>query len=205
MVKYSKEFDCSDRNIKLWMEKVQALGNEFRFDEEFIFNFDETSIQIDDNHLKVLSTKEIKPIVKKNPSINHLTLGITICQDGSILKPLLVSKRKKGALGKMEKLNFEYLEYYSKTGWINQVIFFNYFSDYFLKKISKKRKKLKKENAHVIVFIDNHSSHFDEKLCFQFFRNNIHLILLPPNCTHILQPLDIGFFSLFQVLFQCQC
>ena len=65
MVKYTKEFDCSDRNIKLWMEKVETLENSFKFEEEFIFNFDETSIQLDGKKLKILSSEQMKPIIKK--------------------------------------------------------------------------------------------------------------------------------------------
>ena len=103
---------------------------------------------------------------------------------------------------KMERLNFEYIEYYSESGWINQIIFFNYFSDYFLEMILEKREKLKKEKSHAIIFLDNHGSHFDKKLCLKFFQNNIHLVLLPPNCTHILQPLDVGFFPAFKSSFR---
>ncbi|XP_011858222.1 PREDICTED: uncharacterized protein LOC105555789 [Vollenhovia emeryi] len=47
----------------------------------------------------------------------------------------------------------------------------------------------------VILYVDGHSSHLTMPLS-EFCRDKgIEVIALPPNATHILQPLDVGFFG----------
>ena len=47
----------------------------------------------------------------------------------------------------------------------------------------------------VLLFFDGHYSHISLELIRAARQNNVHLLCLPPNTTHILQPLDVGVFS----------
>lgn len=47
----------------------------------------------------------------------------------------------------------------------------------------------------VIVFVDGHKSHLTYHLSLFCSQNGIILIALPPNCTHIMQPLDVALFG----------
>lgn len=51
----------------------------------------------------------------------------------------------------------------------------------------------------IIVFLDGHSSHLSLPLCEFCQMNEIILIALLPNSTHILQPMDIGIIKPFKV------
>ena len=51
----------------------------------------------------------------------------------------------------------------------------------------------------VILILDGHSSHHNLESTEFCIKNNIHLILLPPNMTQLLQPLDVGFFCTLKV------
>ena len=141
------------RYIKFWMEQVQKLQEKFLVEKKFIFNFDETSLQLEPKRMKVVSLKEVKPIVSEKNVEEHITLGINICRDGSILKPLLISKLKKGATTNLKNLSFKYIEYYSKSGWITKDIFEKYLLLYFLPEIIKKRKELKKKTHMCFFFL----------------------------------------------------
>jgi hypothetical protein len=50
----------------------------------------------------------------------------------------------------------------------------------------------------VCVLISFFRAHFDLEFLFKCKEHNIMFIPLPKNATHILQPLDVGFFSEFK-------
>lgn len=47
----------------------------------------------------------------------------------------------------------------------------------------------------VILYFDGHHSHISMELIRRARDNNIILLCLPPNTTHLLQPLDVGVFA----------
>ena len=51
------------------------------------------------------------------------------------------------------------------------------------------------ETGSVVLFFDGHYSHLSISLIKKARSFGIHLFCLPPNTTHILQPLDVGVFG----------
>ena len=51
------------------------------------------------------------------------------------------------------------------------------------------------ETGPVVLFVDGHHSHITLELIEYAGGRGVHLYWLPPNCTHILQPLDVGTFG----------
>ena len=47
----------------------------------------------------------------------------------------------------------------------------------------------------VFLFMDGHHSHISLPLIRAVRENNVQLFCLPQNCTHVLQPLDVGVFA----------
>ena len=45
----------------------------------------------------------------------------------------------------------------------------------------------------MILFIDGHYSHIDLELIYTAREHNVHVMCLPPNLLHIMQPLDSSF------------
>lgn len=74
------------------------------------------------------------------------------------------------------------------NGWMTAESFFEYvvnvLNPYFNQAVKKP----------VILFLDGHASHLSLQLAEFCSSNEIILIALPPNATHILQPLDVAFF-----------
>ena len=63
----------------------------------------------------------------------------------------------------------------------------------------------KDERQFIMLLVDGHSSHKDfrtSKLCRL---ENIVLFSLPPHTSHVLQPLDRGFFGPFKSYFRSEC
>jgi hypothetical protein len=76
------------------------------------------------------------------------------------------------------------------SGWMDAKSFYEYFANVFI----PYKKERFGEDA-VVVFFDGHKSHTCLQLSQLAEENNIHLICLPPQATHILQPLDVAYFK----------
>jgi hypothetical protein len=61
---------------------------------------------------------------------------------------------------------------------------------------------LKNQNGTKVIICDNLSSHFTPHVLQLCRENNIALICLPPNSTHLTQPLDVSFFRSLKVAWQ---
>ncbi|CAG4993810.1 unnamed protein product [Parnassius apollo] len=65
------------------------------------------------------------------------------------------------------------------------------FEDWFLNHLIP---VLKKKNGRKVVIGDNLASHINKRVLNECEKHNISFIYLPPNGTHILQPLDVAYF-----------
>ena len=77
----------------------------------------------------------------------------------------------------------------SGSGWMEKESYESWFMKMFLP-ATKNR-----ESAPVVLFFDGHHSHISISLIKVCKENNVHLMLLPSNTTHVLQPLDVGVFG----------
>ncbi|XP_072398070.1 uncharacterized protein [Diabrotica undecimpunctata] len=78
----------------------------------------------------------------------------------------------------------------SETGWMTAECFFEYFSNVFVSFLKEYQIEFP-----VLVFLDRHKSYLTLYLSKFCRENQIILIALPPNATHILQPLDFSVFG----------
>lgn len=77
----------------------------------------------------------------------------------------------------------------SENGWMTSESFFEYITNVFHPWLLKTAVEFP-----VILYVDGHKSHLTLNLSEFCRNNNIILISLVPNATHILQPLDVGYF-----------
>lgn len=76
----------------------------------------------------------------------------------------------------------------SKSGWIENSVFDDWFENHFLPNVAcKPGKKL--------LIGDNMSAHVSLKSLKLAEQNNVQFVFLPANSTHLLQPLDVAYFS----------
>ncbi|XP_052261011.1 uncharacterized protein LOC127865157 [Dreissena polymorpha] len=107
---------------------------------------------------------------------------------GQRMKPDLLNGAAPGSNGTV-----------SETGWSNGCVFRSYLEQHFLKftPLSSDQKKL--------LILDGHKSHVSVGLTEWALEHNIIIFVLPPHCSHILQPLDIGCFGPFQKMYDSLC
>ena len=76
----------------------------------------------------------------------------------------------------------------TKSGWFDSNTFEQWFMEVILEYVQK-------NPGWYVLFGDNLASHFNVDLVRVAEENDIHFVMLPPNATHILQPLDVAVFS----------
>ncbi|SCU90872.1 LADA_0F06854g1_1 [Lachancea dasiensis] len=85
---------------------------------------------------------------------------------------------------------------FTSNGWNNSKAFFEY-----VKWFDAHTLQTAKEHSsngilrQRVLIVDNHYSHYCQQVLDFVTERRIVLLLLPPNTTHILQPLDVGVFS----------
>ena len=78
----------------------------------------------------------------------------------------------------------------TRSGWFDHVTFVDWFRRVALPYCKKRIPGSKK-----VLIGDNLSSHFSNEVLRECERNNISFVCLPPNSTHLCQPLDVAYFS----------
>ncbi|KAG0439906.1 Tigger transposable element-derived protein 6 [Dictyocoela muelleri] len=173
--------------IDAFKENLRIKTKDYRIKD--IFNIDETGLFIKSGYNKsfVLDKKLDCKNIKTDKTRMTVMLSMNIY--GKKLKLLLIGKSKNLRGIKNIDLNTLNIVYKSnKTSWLTAEIF----NDYLI----SLNDKLKNENRKILILVDNFSGHKVGK------RTNIELMFFPPNCTSIIQPLDLGIIHSFKSKFK---
>ena len=74
----------------------------------------------------------------------------------------------------------------SPNGWMSAELFFGWVANHFARHVTERP---------VILLVDGHSTHVDVEVSKFCRDNSILLYCIPPHTSHVLQPLDVGFYS----------
>jgi hypothetical protein len=80
----------------------------------------------------------------------------------------------------------------NKAGWFNMRECETWFEKVFLKYLDVRR--IPREEIKVLI-MDNLSAHMSFRIMEQARENNVRVVFLPPNSTHLTQPLDVAVFA----------
>ena len=75
-------------------------------------------------------------------------------------------------------------------GWINRVVALEWLREVFIPQT-----KPRDHSQRRLLICDGHDSYTATDFMWECYKNNIHLLLLPPHTSHVLQPLDLSVFS----------
>lgn len=178
--------------IRLWFGHVrQLLGTDVTIfdDPKRVFNADETAVYVCPAGGLVLAEKG-KPVYNVGTRSKE-NLTVLICGNaiGELAPPCAVFPFERTPSRVKETRPKGW--HYGKTakGWMTGEAFFEYVKNTFYPWLLEKNVELP-----IILIIDGHVSHLTLSLS-KFCREvGIILVLLPPNTTSVLQPLDVAFF-----------
>ena len=117
----------------------------------------------------------------------NITVQTCISASGQLLPPYVVYKgarlRAETTFGGPLGTRFSV----SHNGWMTADGFVDWLKSQFIPALPPARP--------VLLLLDGHSSHIGYDVRQLAIDNDIHLLKLPPHTTHLLQPLDVGFFN----------
>ena len=188
--------ECIDAYFDLLERTLQETGlAEY---PALYFNMDETGFAYDPKPSKTVHLCGERNVLSvSSGSKAQVTVITCVSATGQAIPPLIIWKRKtmapEMAIGEIPGTHYGF----SESGWTNSSIFDSWFKKLFLRYAPASRP--------LILFMDGHSSHFCPDTLALARENGIIIFTLPPNTTHLLQPLDKGVFGPFKAHWKRVC
>ena len=192
---------ASDRYvIDRYFEELESAFEENGLVDKpcLIFNMDETGMPLDPKPLKIVTWKG-----HKNPSQvssglkSQVTVVGCVSAGGQCLPPMVIWDRKnlppELAVGEVPGTIYGL----SSKGWIDQELFDLWFTLHFLRYAPPARP--------LLLLMDGHSSHYCPATIKYAAKERVILFTLPPNTTHLTQPLDKAIFGPLKVFWRQAC
>ncbi|XP_047135514.1 uncharacterized protein LOC124812669 [Hydra vulgaris] len=157
-----------------------------------IYNANESSFSVCHNPGKIVALKEKRSVgaitsLKKDKIITVLCCASAV---GAYVPHMIIFPRVHMKPSFMDQAPQGAFGVATKNSWINEELF-NIWFDHFLQFTQPSSC-----NTPTLLVLDGHSCHVKNiKLILKARRNNVIILSLPSNCTHIMQPLDISFFK----------
>jgi len=153
-----------------------------------IYNVDETGLPLDPKAPQLIFQQgERNPAAVGSGNKAQITVVGCVSAGGSCLPPMVIWDRKtlspELTVGEVPGTIYGL----SKKGWIDQELFEVWFLNHFLRYASPARP--------LLLLLDGHSSHFCPETIQAAAKEQVILFVLPPNTTHLTQPLDKGCFG----------
>jgi hypothetical protein len=173
------------------MEKLGKTLADYKIQPHNLYNMDETSVKLSDQHVKVIS-KQGAPRPRKisDKFGEHLTLVLCVPASGTYVKPLLILALK--TLPRLDPITetFFYISGQA-NGSITKQIFFNWTVDIFLPHIAEMRKLYNEPDEWILLLVDGHNSRDFMPSIIEFNAHKVLVLVLPAHSSTVLQPLDL--------------
>jgi hypothetical protein len=202
--KFSRKYDYQRAKnedpviIRDWFQRVQQIIQEFGILEQDIYNFDETGFQMGViSTAKVVTRRETKgrPTLTQPGNREWVTALETIRADGTTIPPMIIFAGKVhiSTWYDEKQLPVNWTIGLSETGWTNDALGLIWLRDIF-----DKYTRNQTIGRHRLLILDGHGSHFTAEFHRFCEDNAIILLCLPAHSSHLLQPLDVGCFSVLK-------
>jgi len=187
--------------INKYFDTYQATLDEYELNEKpcQLFNIDETGLPLSPRPLKMICQIGSKtPSCIESGNKSQVTVVGCVSAAGYSIPPMIVYSRKSSFLSReMIQGEIPGTAYgFSSNGWMDQELF-GHWLNHFLKYAPPARP--------VLLLMDGHSSHYCPSAIHQAAEHKVVLLTLPPNTTHLLQPLDKGIFGPLKIEWRKVC
>ncbi|KAK3765045.1 hypothetical protein RRG08_023563 [Elysia crispata] len=154
-----------------------------------IINYDETNLTDDPGRRRMIFRRGVKypeRILNGTKSSTSLMLAGTAAGE---LLPLYVVYKSENLWDTWRQGGPPRTRYNrSRSGWFDHICFYDWFSTVAIP-------YCRKLPGRKVLIGDNLSSHFSNQILQECEDNNIAFVCLPPNATHLCQPLDVAYFG----------
>lgn len=168
------------KNLKSSLENVPSAN---------ILNYDETNLTDNPGVQKCLFKRGVKyPERVLNYTKGAISIMFAITAGGECLPPYVVYKAEH--LYTQWTINGPKGSRYnrSKSGWFDSLLFEDWFESIVMP-------WAKNKTGTKVLIGDNLATHINPKIVTYCEQNNIRFVFLPPNSSHLTQPLDVCYFG----------
>ena len=163
-----------------------------------VFNMDESGFPMDPKPGKTVDCRGSKnPFFVSSGSKAQVSIAACVSAGGQSMPPYIIWKRKhmppELAMGELAGTIYGC----SEKGWMTAKLFNDWFRKIFLRYAPASRP--------VLLLLDGHSSHYCPDTIQLATDNEVIIFTLPPNTTHLTQPLDKGVFGPFKAHWKLVC
>ena len=192
---------ASEVSITNYFMELEHILTKYNLQEkpQSIYNIDEKGINTETRPPYVVAGKHYQPqmvMAERSKLVTVIGAGNAL---GSSIPPFFVFPGQRMLPDLMEGKTVGAEGTVTKSGWSNSDVFRTYMKEHFLKFVQGRN------GEPILVLYDGHRSHIGIDLIEWARENNIILFVLPPHCSHILQPMDIGCFGPLQVVYSQEC
>ena len=154
-----------------------------------VFNYDETNLTNDPGKADVLVSRGHGRLERLQDH-SKMAVSIMFCgsASGQILPPMVVYKALNLYNGWTQHGVPGAVYAVKNTGWFDMYSFSEWFQNIFLE-------QTKAIDGPKVLLGDNCGIHMNPEVFKLSQEHNVHFLFLPPNATHLLQPLDVAVFA----------
>jgi len=171
---------------------------EYGIHEDDIYNFDETGFQ-----MGIISTAKVvtgndragRPRTTQPGNREWVTVIETVCARGLAIPPLIIFEAVMHQAVWYENglLPYDWSIGVSENGWTNNEIGLTW-----LKIVFDKYTKDRTIGRYRLLILDGHGSHVTPEFDQYCLERSIIVLCMPAHSSHLLQPLDVGCFSVLK-------
>ena len=185
--------ETTKETLDAWFDAVEAAITKYEVLQSNIYNMDETGFAIGSmESTRVIIDSSTRTHWQTHPSRQEwVSVVECIGADGTAIRPLVIFKGQEVSSNWVPD-NLDGLWAFSSNakGWSS-----NTMGMYWLEHVFDPATCEKAEGRTRLLICDGHDSHINGWFISYCMENNIHLLILPPHTSHILQPLDVAIFG----------
>ena len=186
--------DDFDRVKKSFLDEVVTVATMEEVPPELILNWDQTGIRIVPCSPWTMDQQGARRVEMIGTNDKRQITGV-FCGSlvGDFLRVQLIYKGKTARCHPRYKFPSDWNITHSPKHWSTETTMLEYIEEIIIPYIKTKRQELKEDEDEkaAIVIMDNFKGQVTDSVNQLLDSNNIHVCLLPPNTTDLLQPMDL--------------
>ena len=184
-------FVCIKEEFLLDVKNVISMD---KIPPSLVINWDQTAIQYVSISSWTMEQEGAKRVeIARKDDKRQITAILACTMSGDVLPPQLVYQGKTPRCLPQVEFPKQWHITYTENHWCNEITMKQYISKIILPYVTQKRRDLKLSIDYpALVIFDTFKGQCTKELLCTLDDNNINVILIPPNCTDRLQPLDIS-------------
>ncbi|KLO08238.1 DDE-domain-containing protein [Schizopora paradoxa] len=181
--------------VKDWFRIVKEQIVDQGIDPENIYGMDKSGFPPSNQGTQQVVGRAGNKVQHKQGggSRENVTALVTICADGSTLRPHVIFKGEQLMTRWIQNNICDAFFSVSKNGWMDSELALQW-----LKTVFEPLTCEKAAGRIRVIVLDGHSSHYSLEFLQFCILHNIVVLVYPPHCTHTLQGLDVVCFAKFK-------